>query len=115
MGDPCFLISRFLITVMIAVLLKGQTSGSTGQRRVPNSAMLMPTVTLNRQKDRPLNIVWAEPHKHSTEEKGTAWTQTTVKFTGEKNPCDSDLTTRLSNEFLDTNQGDCQADKLDLD
>lgn len=65
---------KVFITVMIAVLLKGQTSGSIGQRRVQNSAMLMPTVTLDSQKDRPLNIVWAEPHKHSTEEKGAAWT-----------------------------------------
>lgn len=65
---------KVFITVMIAVLLKGQTSGSIGQRRVQNSAMLMPTVTLDRQKDRPLNMVWAEQHKHSTEEEGTEWT-----------------------------------------
>lgn len=66
---------KTFFTVMIAVLLKGQPSGSIGQRRVQNSAMFMPTVTLDRGKDRPLDMVWAESHKHSTEEEGTAWTK----------------------------------------
>lgn len=60
---------KAFIAAMIAVLLKEQTSGSFGQRRVPNSDMFMPTVTLDRGKDRPLTMVWAEKKRGQHEYK----------------------------------------------
>lgn len=70
---------KTFITVMIVMLLKGQTSGSIGQRRVQNSAMFMPTMTLDRWKDRPLDMVWAESHKQHRRG-GDSMDQTTVKL-----------------------------------